>query len=297
MKPKIGVLGLGNMGAGMASTLVKKGYDVKGFDLSTIACEKAVAAGVSIADSAPDLFACVDLLILSLPKAEHVEAVCLNSDGILQHGKKGLIVLDTTTSTPETSRKIQAMLTENQISFVDAPVSGGPAGASSGTMTMVVGASDALWEILLPVLQDMSATQVHVGDCGAGNVVKIANNFLAAAHLITTAEAVSMAAKMGVTPQSLLDGINAGSGRSAVSQVSFPKWVLNKTYNSGFTMGLMRKDVGLATAMTAGLELDYPMLELVQHLWKNSVETLPDAEDFNAIVMRTDGQLFAKGDL
>jgi 3-hydroxyisobutyrate dehydrogenase len=292
----VGVIGLGNMGGGMAATLAGKGFDVSGFDLSPQALEVAASKGVNAVADRTALISQVEVLVLSLPKAEHVEAVCLGVDGVLQHGKPGLIVVDTTTSTPEASRKVAAALAAKGIAFIDAPVSGGPKGAASGTMSMVIGAEDDDLAKVMPVLAAMSGTQVHVGKCGAGNVAKIANNMLAACHLISTAEAVSMAAKAGVDPEKLLLGLNAGSGRSGATQVMFPTWVLNKNYNSGFTMGLMRKDVGLASDLAASLDLDLPLARTVAQLWAASSESLADGEDFNCIVQRTDAQLFGKGE-
>ncbi|KQW41568.1 MULTISPECIES: NAD(P)-dependent oxidoreductase [Pseudomonas] len=294
MTMKVGVIGLGNMGGGMAATLAGKGFDVSGFDLSEAALAQAKANGVKPTGDRNLLINESDILILSLPKAEHVEAVCLGNGGIIERGREGLIVVDTTTSTPEASRKVAAALARVGIAFIDAPVSGGPKGAATGTMSMVIGAQDADLARAMPVLEGMSGTRVHVGKCGAGNVAKIANNMLAACHLISTAEAVSMAAKAGVEPEKLLQGLNAGSGRSGATQVMFPNWVLNKAYDSGFTMGLMRKDVGLASDLADSLDLDLPLSRIVALLWKASSETLPDNEDFCAIVQRTDAKLYGR---
>jgi 3-hydroxyisobutyrate dehydrogenase len=293
---KVGVIGLGNMGGGMASTLASKGFDVSGFDLSEAALAAATAKGVTPITDRNQLIQASDILILSLPKAEHVESVCLGKGGIIELGREGLIVIDTTTSTPEASRKVAAALGAVGIAFIDAPVSGGPKGAATGTMSMVIGAEDADLARAMPVLEGMSGTRVHVGQCGAGNVAKIANNMLAACHLISTAEAVSMAAKAGVEPEKLLQGLNAGSGRSGATQIMFPTWVLNKAYDSGFTMGLMRKDVGLASDLADSLDLDLPLSRIVASLWQASSESLPDNEDFCAIVQRTDAKLYGRGE-
>lgn len=296
MSLKVGVIGLGNMGGGMAATLASKGFDVSGFDLSDAALQAAQAKGVQPIKDRAQLIKKSQVLILSLPKAQHVEAVCLGEDGILQLGADGLIVVDTTTSTPEASRKVAAELKTKGISFIDAPVSGGPKGAASGTMSMVIGAEDEDLARVLPVLEGMSGVRTHVGGVGAGNVAKIANNMLTACHLISTAEAVSMAAKAGVDPEKLLQGLNAGSGRSGATQIMFSTWVLNKAYNSGFTMGLMRKDVGLASDLSNSLDLDLPLSRTVAALWKASAESLADGEDFCAIVKRTDAKLYGTGE-
>ena len=296
MSLKIGVIGLGNMGGGMAATLASKGFDVSGFDLAQAALNKAQAKGVKPVTDRDQLIASVEVLILSLPKAEHVEAVCLGANGILELGNPGLIVVDTTTSTPEASRKVAAALKAKGIGFIDAPVSGGPKGAATGTMSMVIGAEDDDLARVMPVLEGMSGTRVHIGKTGAGNVAKIANNMLTACHLISTAEALSMAAKAGVDPEKLLLGLNAGSGRSSATQAMFPTWVMNKAYDSGFTMGLMRKDVGLARDLSVSLDLDLPLARAVADLWQASSATLPDADDFCCIVERTDAALFGRGE-
>lgn len=296
MALKVGVIGLGNMGGGMAATLASKGFEVSGFDLSDSALAAAQAKGVKPVKDRGELIGNVQVLILSLPKAEHVEAVCLGEAGVLQLGNPGLIVVDTTTSTPDASRKVAAELQTKGIAFIDAPVSGGPKGAATGTMSMVIGADDADLARAMPVLEGMSGVRTHVGGVGAGNVAKIANNMLAACHLISTAEAVDMAAKAGVDPQKLIEGLNAGSGRSGASQVMFPTWVLNKAYDSGFTMGLMRKDVGLAHDLCEAMDLDLPLSRTVAQLWQASAETLADDQDFCAIVQRTNAHLFGRGE-
>lgn len=173
---KVGVLGLGNMGAGMAATLVSKDFEVYGFDLSTQAIIEAQKHGVQPVKNLKELLDNIEILIISLPKAEHVEAVIFGENGVLTRGHAGLIIVDTTTSTPETSRKVAAALAEKQMYFADTPVSGGPKGAATGTMSMVIGAEDDVMHKIKPVLEAMSTTQVHVGGVGAGNITKIANN-------------------------------------------------------------------------------------------------------------------------
>lgn len=288
----VGVIGLGNMGLGMAINLLPKVDVVLGYDVSPTAQQKAKDKGISLCHSLAELVERVDIIVLSLPKAEHVLEVCLGNAGIGVLAKKPLTIIDTSTSTPEVSRRIHQELLTKKIVFIDAPVSGGPIGAISGTMSMVVGASEEHYQKVLPLLQKMSAKQVRVGNIGAGNIVKIGNNLLIAAHLITTAEVVSLANKAGVSPQDFLNGLNQGSGRSAASEVNFDKWILNHAYDSGFTMGLMRKDVGLAKELMQDLNLDFPLVKEVMNIWSDSTHVLSDNEDFNAIVKLTDKTLF-----
>ncbi|OYQ81885.1 3-hydroxyisobutyrate dehydrogenase [Ignatzschineria sp. F8392] len=284
----VAIIGLGNMGLGMAKNLLSKGYRVSGFDLSEAARNSAMDAGVKILP-VEELIAGTRILLLSLPKAEHV-LDCSNE--IEKWGEKGLVVIDTSTSTPDVTRTIYQRFIEKEMLFVDAPVSGGPKGALTGTMTMVVGADRWLFEALKPLLEAMSSTQVHVGKAGAGNIVKICNNLLIAAHLITTAEALSLATKAGVEPEAFFAGINRGSGRSAASEVNFPLWILNGAFNSGFTMGLMRKDVGLAESLMEKMGMELPLSQEIIALWEKSRTLLEDHADFNEIVKQSDSKIY-----
>lgn len=280
----IGIVGLGNMGRGMALTLQRKGHRVLGTDASPAARAALAAEGIETHDGLAPLTAAADVLVLSLPTAEIVEAVVAGPDGLLAHPRAGLVVVDTTSSHPDTSRRMAARLAEVGIDFVDAPVSGGPKGAITGTMTMVLGGDDAVVARVEPILADMSAKRVHIGPVGAGHVCKIVNNLLCAAHLLTGAEAMRIAREAGVDPARLLEGLNGGSGRSGVTLVNFPTWILNGAFDSGFTMKLMRKDVRLAAQLVDELGLDLPMTAETARLWAESAETIADGEDFNRIV-------------
>jgi 3-hydroxyisobutyrate dehydrogenase len=179
---------------------------------------------------------------------------------------------------------LAAQLAAVGMSLIDAPVSGGPKGALAGTMTMVIGGSEADVARAEPVLAAMSAKRVHVGAVGAGHVAKIANNLLCAAHLAIAGEVTRMAAKAGVPTDRLLMGINAGSGRSFVTEFNFPTWVSSGRFDSGFTMKLMRKDVRLSQELIGALDIDLPLSRKVADLWAASAETIADDEDFNRIV-------------
>ena len=286
----IGVIGLGNMGLSMAINLQQKDESVLGYDICASSQKRARQQNIRLCNSLKDLIKKSEILILSLPKAEHVLETCLGEEGIIAYPKKGLIVIDTSTSIPETSRQIAQVFCDIEMTFVDAPVSGGPLGAASGTMSMVVGSSEAVYDEITPILNKMSANHLRVGQVGAGNITKLGNNLLVAANLLLVAEAMSMATRLGVDPQAFLGGINQGSGRSAVSEVNFKKWILNQTYDSGFTMGLMRKDVALAQNL---LPDDLLLSQQVVNFWNDS-HNLADEIDFNAIVQLVDEKLFKK---
>ena len=290
MMKKVGVIGLGNMGSGMAVSLQKAGFQVHGYDPSGDAAARMAAAGVRIADSPAALSGAVDAILLSLPNSAVVESVVFGSEGLLAGACKGLLVVDTSTADPVSTRKVAQALHEAGMVFLDAPVSGGPKGAASGTLTMVLGGSPQDVAAAEPILAAISAKRVHVGPAGAGHVAKLLNNMLCGAHLLLAAEAARIARAAGLDEQQIFEGINAGSGRSAVTEVNFPTWIFNERFDSGFTMQLMRKDVGLALGMLRGLGVPAPMAEAAAKLWKDSAASIGDAEDFNRITSFIPGQ-------
>lgn len=284
----IGIVGLGNMGSGMAQTLLRDGYTVNGFDLGEAQCAAAADFGVHIASDLADLCQKSHTIILSLPMAKHVQQVLLGEGGVLQHADTNTLVIDTSTSEPDVTKTLSATLADRGIGLLDCPVSGGPAGAAAGTMVMWVGGAAEHLERVRPLLDVLCSKVVYLGASGNGHTAKLINNLLCAAHLVTTAEAVALGQKAGLDPSLLIEGLNAGSGRSAVSEVNFPRWVLNEAYDSGFTMALMRKDVKLAQQLIQQQQLTLPLSEAVAEQWALSQATLADELDFNCIVTATD---------
>lgn len=280
----IGVIGLGNMGRGMALSLQRGGFAVVGTDAVPETRKALASEGVPVVETIKEVLAAADLVILSLPTAGIVEEVVAGAGGIIESAKKGLIVVDTSTSHPDTTRALAKKLQAVGMRLMDAPVSGGPKGAITGTMAMVIGASEADFAEAEPVLKAMSAKRVHIGDVGAGHVAKIANNLFCAAHLLVAGEVTRMAVAAGVPVDRLLQGINAGSGRSFVTEHNFPTWVMNGNFDSGFTMKLMRKDVRLSQDLAKAVGLELPLAKRVAELWAESSESIADAEDFNRIV-------------
>ncbi len=283
----IGVVGLGSMGHGMALSLLRAGFRVIGTDLGEKQKAAASAAGVEVVDDVASLCQQTQVVLLSLPMAKHVNAVICGDGGILASAQPETLVIDTSTSEPDVTRALAEKLAAQGHGLLDAPVSGGPAGAASGTMVMVVGGKGTDLQRAQPFLDALSSKVVHLGGSGAGHVAKLINNLLCAAHLVTTAEAVALGKKAGLDPAALLAGLNAGSGRSAVSEVNFPRWILNDGFDSGFTMGLMRKDVQLAQGLIEQMGLQLPVSAQIGELWASSAESQDDQSDFNCIVNTT----------
>jgi len=280
---KVGVLGLGNMGRGMAASLQRAGFDVSGYDAAPETLQHVASDGIRPARSVAALAGMVDQLVLSLPSSAVVEAVVFGEDGVLAGARPGLIVIDTTTADPASTRRVAAALRDKGIRFIDAPVSGGAKGAASASLTMVLGGDATDIAAAEPVLAAMSARRTHVGPVSAGHVVKLLNNLLCGAHLLIAGEAMRAARQGGLDPATVLAAINGGSGRSAVTEVNFPTWILGEHFDSGFTMKLMRKDIALARALFDDLGVTTPFAQACAALWADSGAQLADAEDFNKI--------------
>lgn len=279
---RICVIGLGQMGGNMALTLQAAGFDVTGSDLFEGARQRLATQGLPVA--ALDALPPSDVYLLSLPTSAQVREVIETAPGLLGLAPKGSVVVDTSTSDPEVSRELAAKVQAAGLEWLDAPVSGGPKGAANGRLGMLLGGDAATIERLAPMLEAMSVRYTHVGAAGSGHVVKLANNYLCAAHLLTTAEAVAMAARAGVDPAACLAGLNSSSGRSAVSEVNFPEWILSRRFDSGFTTGLMRKDLRLARDAAERLGMAPGLLARVVEAWHADPEHPSDGDDFNRIV-------------
>ncbi|WP_267442786.1 NAD(P)-dependent oxidoreductase [Psychrobacter sp. 28M-43] len=283
-KGNIGIVGLGRMGNGMAQSLLRKGFKVFGTDIGEVQSQAAKEIGVNVVADIKALCAQSSVIILSLPMAKHVQAVVKGKGGIIDCAQPNTLIIDTSTSEPEVTRVLAIELDQLGHQLLDCPVSGGPAGAEAGTMVMVVGGERSSLERAQLYLDALSSKVVYMGKSGNGHAAKLINNLLCAAHLVTTAEAVALGTKAGLDPADLIAGLNAGSGRSAISEVNFPRWILNQSFDSGFTMELMRKDVRLAKNMISEMGLELPLAQQVAEIWSQSESNIPDQDDFNCIV-------------
>ncbi len=277
---KVGVIGCGNMGSGMVSQLLAAGLDVYGFDADKNVRHRIKQLGARTSESVAEMVQQCPFVILSLPTASIVESVVTNAcNDFLPEA----VVLDTSTSMPATSQAMAALGTQNGFSFIDGPVSGGPKAANAGTMTMLLAGEPAAIARLEPITDIISAKTVFVGESGSGHAAKIANNMLCAANLVLVSEAIRLAEATGVNAKDLLEGVNAGSGRSGVSEVNYPSWVLNDAFDSGFTMGLMRKDVGLALELAKNSGVELKGFPAIADIWLKGSESISDSDDFNRI--------------
>jgi 3-hydroxyisobutyrate dehydrogenase len=252
---RIGFIGLGNMGGRMTRRLVAAGHPVLGFDPVG---GRAEAAGASAAASVADVVAGCDIVLLSLPDSSVVEKV-VREDGILAAGRPGQIVVDLSTASPSSSIALHRELAAREIEFLDAGISGGAAGAESGTLIIMVGGSAAALDTIGWVLQPIAAKVVHMGEPGAGHLTKVLNNFLNAVSLAATAEVMLAAKKAGLDLDRVLDVINSSSGVNFATLNRFPHIVHGDYLEGGLTGALMTKDINLYVACIG--ELGVPSLQ------------------------------------
>lgn len=254
----IAFIGLGNMGSGMAANLVKAGHDVKAFDLSDAAVAQAVAQGASAADSAADAVSGADAVVTMLPAGKHVRAVYEGQ--VFPVAAPGTLLLDCSTIDVDSARHVGGAAVDKGFKFVDAPVSGGVAAATGGTLTFMVGGSAGDFAAAEPFLQAMGKAVIHAGDTGAGQAAKICNNMLLAITMIGTCEAFALADKLGLDQQKFFDISSKASGQSW-SMTSYcpvpgpvPTTPANNDYQPGFATAMMLKDLKLAqdAAQSAG---------------------------------------------
>lgn len=269
----IGVVGLGNMGRGMAGVLARASRPVWGFDLAPVEI-----AGVTRAAELPALMSACAIVVLSLP---HAAAVGAAVDAFIAHAPGDAVLVDTSTIAVADTRAFAARVAASGRAMLDAPVSGGPSGAAAGKLTMMVGGEAAALAKVRPVLDLLAANVIHVGASGAGLVAKLANNLLVASHLVTAAEALGMAARAGVKPEALLPVINAATGRSAATELNWPRWIASGAFDSGFAAGLMRKDVRLALELAEDCGASLEATRAAAAAWFESA--VADDADFNRV--------------
>ena len=259
---KIAFIGLGNMGGGMAANLVKAGHEVRAFDLSEAALAAAREAGCQTFATAREACEGAEAVVSMLPNGAIVRQVYWGD--VIGHAPEGAILLDCSTIDVATAREVISVTEAHGYQMVDAPVSGGIAAASAGTLTFMVGGSDEAFARAKPILDAMGKAVIHAGAAGNGQAAKICNNMLLAIHMIGTCEAFAMAQKLGLDPQTFYDISSVSSGQNW-SMTSYcpvpgvgPRTPADNDYQGGFAAGLMLKDLKLAmeAAEAAGAKVE-----------------------------------------
>jgi 3-hydroxyisobutyrate dehydrogenase len=277
----VGVVGLGRMGAPMARRLVVAGYAVTGFDVAGTAVR--LPDGAEGAGSVAELASRADIILLSVPDGDASRSVCAALAAAPRATCRVTTAIDLSTIGIDAARACATLLASAGIAYVDAPVSGGVAGAEQGTLAVMVGAPEELFARVEPVLAVLARNRFRVGDTpGQGQAMKLVNNYAAAAALAATCEATVLGARLGLDLATMVEVLNASSGRSSASEDKFPRSILPGTYDYGFAGALMTKDVALYLESATTAEVPRDLATAVTALWQRFLAAEPDA-DFTAL--------------
>jgi 3-hydroxyisobutyrate dehydrogenase-like beta-hydroxyacid dehydrogenase len=279
----LGFIGLGKMGAPMAGRLLDAGFALTVFDTREAALAPFAARGAKVAASPAALASAEETVLVSLPTPDVVRQVALGPDGVAA-GTKVRTFVDLSTTGPRAAQEIARQLAEKGITAVDSPVSGGVGGAQKGTLAVMTSGPQPLCESLKPALQVIGKVFYLGEKPGLGQSMKLANNLLSATAMAITSEAMVMGVKAGLDPRVMLDVINAGSGRNSASQDKFPKAILPRTFDFGFTTELMYKDVKLFLQEAEALGIPMWVASAVGQLWSLANSQIGPQEDFTTIV-------------
>jgi 3-hydroxyisobutyrate dehydrogenase len=289
----IGFIGLGNMGSGMAANLVKAGHAVRAFDVAQAALARAAEIGAEPTGSITEAAKGADAIITMLQTGKQVQDVY--EEEVFAAVPHAAVLIDCSTIDVATARAVGTAAIEHGHEMVDAPVSGGVAGAIAATLTFMVGGTDRGFAMAQPILSTMGKAVIHAGSAGAGQAAKICNNMLLGASMVATSEAFNLAIKLGLDPQVFFDISSKASGQcwSMTSYCPVPGPVpsapSNRSYDGGFMAALMLKDLKLAMAAAQASGTSVPMGALAENLYQNFINLGGAPKDFSAIIKLLDG--------
>ena len=290
MKEHIAFIGLGHMGGPMALNLLAAGFALTAYDLSPAALRRVAERGARIADTAADSVREADVVISMLPASAHVRELYLGDGGVLAAARDGALLIDCSTISPEVARDVARAAAARGLQMLDAPVSGGTAGAAAGTLTFIVGGEAEALERARGVLQAMGKNVFHAGGAGAGQAAKICNNMLLGVLMIGTAEALNLGVAQGLDPRVLSDIMAKSSGRNwALEQYNPWPGVMDgapasRDYAGGFASALMLKDLGLAQESALAAQAATPLGALARQLYQLQQREGRGSLDFSSIV-------------
>lgn len=277
--PNVSFLGLGAIGTPMAAHLSRATNLTVWNRTASKSKSFADTHAAGVASTAREAAEGAAIFMTCFPTSADVDAVLFGSDGAADGLARGSIVVDCTSGDPATSRSIAERLAERDVRFIDAPVSGGVSGAAAGALTVMCGGDAATVESVRPVLGAFAANIVLCGPIGSGDAVKAVNNALLAVHIWSTAEGLSMLAKLGVNAAVALEVINASSGRSFTSMNLFPERVLTRSFPRTFRLALLDKDAGIAASMARETRTPAEILELTARLFHEARLELGEEAD------------------
>ena len=283
MKEKIGFIGLGAMGQPMSQRLLEAGFPLVVYDIRAEAVKALVQKGAAGASSVREVAEKCRKVITIVPNSDAVEQVVSTPGGLLEGVQPGDILMEMTSAYPPSTLKVHQALTARGATMIDAPVSGGVVGAVAGTLSIMVGGDEKIFESCRPILSVMGKNLFYLGGIGSGHGLKAINNFLSATTMAATSEAVILASKLGLSPQRVIEVLQVSTGRNYATELKFPKFVLPRTFNSGFTTELMHKDLNTVTRMAREYKVPMLMANLVQEMFGCALASGDKKMDHTAI--------------
>ncbi|MEJ8572079.1 NAD(P)-dependent oxidoreductase [Microbaculum marinum] len=280
---KFGFIGLGNMGLPIAGRLIDAGHSLVVHDVNESALAPLVARGAQAAASPAEVAAAAGTVFISLPTPPIVETVATGDAGLASGGAVRRIV-DLSTTGPQMAATLCAKLADRDIRWLDCPVSGGVGGARAGTLAVMFSGPREDFDDLLPVLQVIGKPFYISDRPGLAQTMKLLNNQLSAAAMALTCEAAVMGTKAGIDPTVMIDVVNAGSGRNTASMQKFPQSILPRTFDYGFSTGLMHKDSALFMQEAKAMGLSLPACEVVLGVWQRALDELGADSDFTRLI-------------
>ena len=280
----IGFAGLGNMGEPMVRRLAAAGYSVLAYDVSAPARDRlAGTARVTVTSTLAEIAKNTDVVILMLPDSGVVEQVLLE-DGLLDRIAPPALVVDMSSSEPARTRALAERAAQAGITLIDAPVSGGVVGARAGSLTIMTGGPAEALETLRPLLGVLGSKVVHAGSApGSGHAVKALNNLMSAAHLLASSEAILAGQAFGLDPAVVVDIVNGSSGRSGSTETKWPRYILPATFDSGFSMRLMVKDMKIALQLAEAAGVPASLSHAAVDTWSRATDQMPPGADHTEI--------------
>jgi len=267
MEMRLGFIGLGVMGSPMARRILEKYGDLVVFDVEPAKMERFQASSAQLAQDVAQVGALADVILLSLPGSPEVKEVVLGQEGLISTMHKGGVVIDTSTTEPSVSIEVAEALAAQNLRFLDAPVSGGEQGAIDGTLSIMVGGEQAVFQEFVDLLQTIGTTVVRVGDAGMGEVAKMVNQMIVGTTFAVVAEGLALATKAGLNPEILYEAIRNGWAGSKVLDVAVPA-VLKRDFKPGGTVNTHYKDLGYALSLAKDQDVPVPVTAMVHEIFK-----------------------------
>jgi 3-hydroxyisobutyrate dehydrogenase len=290
-KYPVGVIGIGKMGLPMAGRIAAHGYPLYGYDISEAAIGElcGLITAARPAKSLADIGRSCEVVILMLPDSDVVKRVLFGEkDSLAAHLSSGSIVIDMSSSNPSVTREIGPRLKKAGVDFIDAPVSGGVKRAIDGSLAIMAGGDSAVIAKVKPLLLTMGKSIIETGMLGSGHAMKALNNYVSAAGLLAACEALRVGADFGIAPEKIVAVLNASTGKNNSTENKMMQFIVSNLFNSGFSLGLMRKDINIATDLAKSVDSKLLLGEVLLKSWADAEVKLGGAADHTEIFRMLD---------